>query len=264
MVNNSFDASNIKPSDYLKTLERSIEVVKSFKGKKALTVNESAKVTGFSKPFTRRVFVTLQKMGYMKSENGKFSFTPKIMTFGNVFSGSLEIWDSMVPFLEELSFELKESTSIAILDDTEIIYIERVTVNNIMSETLGKGTRLPAHATSVGKLLLSYLDEEKLEQYFNRASLQAFTDKTIATENELREQLDQIRTNNWVVNKDELEIGLISMASPIYDDHGDVIAAVNCVTHSGRCSVEEAKERYLPELQKTAKKITEKIQTEVI
>ena len=98
-----------------------------------------------------------------------------------------------------------------------------------------------------------------MKQYFNRSSMHAFTEKTISTENELREQLDQIRINNWVVNKDELEIGLISMAAPIFDINGNVVAAVNCVTHSGRCSLEEAKEKYLPELQKTAQKITEKI-----
>ena len=263
MSNENSEKLIIKSTDYLQTLERSIDVIKSFNGHPNLTITESSKITGFSKPFTRRVFITLKTLGYINLNNDKYSLTPKILSIGNAYSDSQQIWSISVPYLEKLSSKINESSSLAVLDDTEIVYVERVTINRIMKESIGVGTRLPAHASSVGKLLLSSLSPEKLNSYFSRAELYPFTKKTITSEEFLRKELDEIKRKGWAVNIDELEIGLISIAAPVKDGKGNVVAAVNCTTHSGRCSLDIAIDEYLPELLETASRISSEINFEI-
>lgn len=165
-------------------------------------------------------------------------------------------WEVAVPYLEDLSDKIGESSSLSILDETDIVYVIRIPVNNIMRHSLNVGARLPAYATSMGKVLLAHLPPEKLDAYFERAELKAFTEKTIISEQEIREQLKEIKETGWALSKDELELGLVSIAAPITDASNKVVAAINCSTHTGRTDIEKVKNEYLPELLATSKQIS--------
>ncbi|PTL37523.1 IclR family transcriptional regulator [Alkalicoccus saliphilus] len=253
----------MKESDYLKTLERGINVIKSFQHAPHLTISESAKICGLSRPVTRRVLLTLQKLGYATSRDGKFSLTPRMLSLGYSYLFSLNIWETATPSLEALSEKIQESSSLCKLDDTEVVYVARVPVNKIMSHSLAIGTRLPAYATSMGKVLLAYSTNEQIDRYFQKAELKPFTDKTIIEEEKIREELKNIRQNGWAFSRDQLEIGLMSIAAPVRDVRGEVVAAVNCSTHSGRSSREKVEKEFLPLLLEAAESISKSIDFEI-
>ncbi|WP_059106022.1 IclR family transcriptional regulator domain-containing protein [Shouchella shacheensis] len=253
-----------KSSDYLKTLERGLEVIKSFKDSPHLTISESSKITGLSRPVTRRVLITLETLGYANSKNGRYSLTPKILSLGYSYISSQNIWEIATPYLEKLSETIQESSSLATLDATEIVYVARVSVNKIMKHSLGVGTRLPAHASSVGKVLLAFLSDHKLDLYFQQAELRPYTEKTVTSEDKIREDLLNIREQGWALSHDQLEMGLLSIAAPIRDIRGEVVAAVNCATHSGRCNINQVVNEFLPLLLDTAEQISSNIDFEMI
>lgn len=255
---------NIKPGDYLKTLERGLEVIKAFKKKPHLTITESSKITGLPRPVTRRALLTLEHLGYANFKDGRYSLTSKVLSLGYSYISSQNIWEIATPYLEELSEKVQESSSLAILDDTDIVYIARVPVNKIMKHSLGVGARLPAHASSVGKMLLAYLSPNKLDHYFQHADLRAYTEKTITSEEKIRDDLKKVREQGWSLSQDQLEIGLLSVAAPIRDVRGKVVAAINTATHTGRTDKETLLNKHLPILLETAEQISNRIDFEII
>lgn len=253
-----------KSGDYLKTLERGLEVIKSFKNNPHLTISDSSKITGLSRPVTRRVLLTLEKLGYAKERDGRFSLTAKILSLGYSYISSQNLWEIANPFLENLSEKIGESSSLSTLDDTDIVYVARVPVNKIMKISLGVGTRLPAHTTSMGKVLLASLSPHKLDIYFQKTKLETYTANTITDEKQIREELTEVYKNGWSLSQNQLEDGLISIAAPIRDIKGNVVAAVNCSTHSGRSDLSKVLNEYLPLLLETADQISKNIDFEFI
>lgn len=247
--------NNYKSSDFLQTLERGIMVIQSFKDHSSLTITESSEITGLSKPVTRRVLITLEILGYVKSSNKRFSLTPKILSIGYSYISSKNIWDISKSYLEEISSSINESCSLAVLDDLDIVYVSRVAVNNILSFSLGIGTKLPAHATSSGRVLLAHLSSDELDSYFKRQILIKYTNKTTISEKEIRKELLRIRQDGYAICQDELELGLLSIAVPVHDVTGSVVAAIHCATHSGRSNIIKMKEKILPLLMTGANKI---------
>lgn len=250
--------------EFLKTLERGLMVITAFQGSPSLTISEAAVRSGLSRPVTRRVLLTLENLGYASLKDGKFSLTTKILSLGYSYLSSHNIWEIAQPYLEQLSKKVDESSSLSILDTTHVVYVARVSVNKIMKYSLEVGTRLPAYATSPGKLLLAYLPETKLDQYFKQAELKAYTEKTNTSEAEIREELKKIRENGWALSHDQLELGLISIAAPVRDIRGEVVAAVNCPTHAGRVDINTVINEYLPVVLETAEKISNNIEFEII
>lgn len=250
--------------EFLKTLERGLMVIKAFQDSPSLTISEAAVRSGLPRPVTRRVLLTLENLGYANLKDGRFSLTTKILSLGYSYLSSHNIWEIAQPYLEQLSKKVDESSSLSILDNTHVVYVARVSVNKIMKYSLEVGTRLPAHATSPGKLLLAYLSEDRLDRYFKQAELQAFTEKTNTSEAQIREELKMIRENGWALSHDQLELGLISVAAPVRDIRGEIVAAVNCPTHSGRVDINKVINEYLPVVLETAEKISSNIEFEII
>jgi IclR family pca regulon transcriptional regulator len=254
----------LKPGDFLQTLERGFEVIKSFKASPILTISESSKITGLPRPVTRRVLLTLESLGYAKEKDGKYSLTAKILSLGYSFVSSQKMLETANPYLERFSDKVGESCSIAILDDSEIVYVARVPVKKIIKFSLGIGTRLPAYATSMGKVLLAYLPENKIEQYVADVELTKLASNTITDPENFKKELEHIRKNGWALSENELEEGLISISAPLKDIRGEVIAAINCATHTGRASRSQIVHEYLPLLLETAEQISKSIDYEVI
>src|SRR5690606_33731645 len=138
----------------------------------------------------------------------------RVLSLGYAYISSKNIWQTVRHHMEDLSNITKESCSISVLDGTDIVYVARVPTKRIMSIALDVGSKLPAYATSMGQILLAYLPEEKLENYFSKVNLKDYTENTITTQEKLFEKFLEIRNKGWVLCEQQLEIGLSSMAAP--------------------------------------------------
>jgi IclR family pca regulon transcriptional regulator len=158
--------------------------------------------------------------------------------------------------MEALVEQVHESCSASVLDGGSIVYVARVPTKRIMAISLAVGSRLPAHATSMGRVLLAELPQAALDEFFESATLTRFTERTIVNPIQLREILGKVNANGWALIDQELEVGLRSIAAPIYDANGSTIAAINVATHVARVSIEKLEEEFLPLLLDAAAEIS--------
>src|SRR5699024_506859 len=189
-----------------------------------MTLTEVAEATGLSRATVRRFVHTLVNLGYMRAHDKHFALTPKIMNLGFAYLASQPLVELVDPVLANLSAELGQSTSVSVLDGTDVVYIARQETTSIMRINITVGTRFPAYATSMGRILLAGLDAEELDEYFVRADLTEVTDRTITDEATLRTELARIRAQGYAVVEEELEVGLASVAVPIVNRAGTTVA----------------------------------------
>src|SRR5215831_3616812 len=242
--------------DFVQSLERGLSVIRAFDADHAkLSLSEVA--TSFRNSLTaaRRFLHTLVHLGYMRSNDGRFSLRPKILELGYAYLSSLTLPEVAMPHLEELVEQVRESSSVSELDGEDVVYIARVPTKRIMTVTISVGTRFPAYATSMGRVMLAAQSEERLEEYLESASLRGLTGHTITSATALRRELRKIRSQGWALVDQELEEGLRSIAAPIRDADGQVIAAINVSTHAGRRTLNSIVEELLQPLLATALRI---------
>jgi IclR family pca regulon transcriptional regulator len=246
----------LRDGDYVQSLERGLSVIRAFDADHPkLTLSEVATSTGLSRAAARRFLRTLVQLGYMRSEGSRFSLRPKVLELGYAYLSSLTLPEVAMPHLEQLVEQVHESSSVSELDGDEVIYIARVPTKRIMTVTISVGTRFPAYATSMGRVMLAAQPEERLETYLESASLRGLTGHTITNPTALRCELRKIQAQGWALVDQELEEGLRSVAAPIRDADGQVIAAVNVSTHAGRRTLESIVEELLQPLLATARRI---------
>ena len=210
-------------------------MIRAFDGDHSrLSLSEVAAGAGLSRAAARRFLHTLVHLGYMRTAGGRFSLRPKILELGYAYLSSLTLPEVALPHLEELVAEVRESSSVSELDGGDVVYIARVPTKRIMRVTICVGTRFPAYATSMGRVLLAAQPEAWLDAYLSSASLYHLTGHTITTARGLRQELRRVRARGWALVDQELEEGLRSLAAPIRDWDGRVVAAVNVSTHAGR------------------------------
>jgi IclR family transcriptional regulator, pca regulon regulatory protein len=235
----------------LQSLERGIAVIQVFSRERpALTLSEVARLTGITRATARRILLTLEDLGHVRSDGRLFSLTPRVLTLGWAYLSSLNLWETAQPLMEELTKQTNESCSAATLDLPDIVYVARVPTSRIMTIALGIGTRLPAHCTSMGRALLAALPEAELEDFLATARLERYTDRTITEPDRLRRTIQGVRDQGWALVDQELEIGLRSIAAPLRVD-GRTIAAINVSAAAPRVPLEQLRGRFLPELLKT-------------
>jgi IclR family pca regulon transcriptional regulator len=235
--------------EFVQGLQRGFDVIKAF-GPKAhqLTISEVSARTGLTRAVARRYLLTLEALGCVVQAGSKFTLTPKLLDLGFTYLSTIDAASFAQPFMERVADTLHESCSLSVLDGDEIVYIARVSAKRIMSINLVVGSRLPAHATSMGKVLLAYLSPAALDAYFDRARLQRLTKRTICTQNALRQVLRQIRAHGWALADGESEDGVRTVAVPVFDRSQDLAAAMNVSGHAARVSTKELRQRYLPVL----------------
>lgn len=172
---------------------------------------------------------------------------PKVLTLGHAYLSSTPMAVTAQPILDRLSEQLHEACSMATLEGDEILYIARsATPQRLISVDLSVGSRLPAYCTSMGRILLAALDDAALDDYLGHADLQVKTSRTLHTPEDLRANIEEIRRQGWVIIDQELEVSLRSIAVPLKDSAGQVLAALNVGTHVGRVSRQELENRFLP------------------
>lgn len=249
------------PGDgYVQSFARGLAVIRSFSAEaRSQTMTEVAQRTGLTRAGARRILHTLHALGYVEIEGRQFRLTAKVLDLGFAYLSSLPLWSLAEPFMESLVREVQESSSAAVLDGKEIVYVLRVPTHKIMSINLGIGSRLPAYCSSMGRVLLAGLDDDALEQQLATTEFIARTPKTLTDADALRAEILKVRSQGWALVDEELELGLISLAAPIRSRKGSVMAAINVSLHKSRMTVEEARRDVLPKLLGTARLITERV-----
>jgi IclR family pca regulon transcriptional regulator len=247
------DAGAPHGSGFVQSLERGLAVIRAFGAERpTMTLSEVARRTGLSRASARRFLHTLVELGYMASDDREFRLLPSVLDLGYAYLSSLTLPEVATPHLRKLSRVVDESTSVAVLDGSDMVYIARVATRRIMSASIHVGTRFPAHATSMGRVLLAYAEPAVLEDCLERAPLRRLTSRTITDPASLRAELVRVREQGWALVDQELEYGLRSVAAPLRDASGTVVAAVNVSAPVRRGEVEEIVEHILPSLLRAA------------
>jgi len=224
--------------DHLQTLERGLAVIAAFSGREPLlSLGDLAELTGLSKPIVRRIVLTLERLGFARASGGRFALTPKVLALGYAYLSSVRLTDVARPVMEQLTDELGVGTSLAALDGAEVVYIDRVQRGRVASIHLAAGTRLPAHATSMGHVLLAFAAPAEIDAVL-AGPLPALTDRTLTDPNELRARLATVRERGWDVVDQELEVGRRSAAAPVFDGDARVIAALSLSFGTLECSLQ--------------------------
>ncbi|WP_260956999.1 pca regulon transcriptional regulator PcaR [Pseudomonas citri] len=236
--------------DFMTSLARGLAVVQAFQERKRhLTIAQISHRTEIPRAAVRRCLHTLIKLGYATTDGRTYSLLPKVLTLGHAYLSSTPLAVSAQPYLDRMSEQLHEACNMATLEGDDILYIARsATTQRLISVDLSVGGRLPAYCTSMGRILLAALDDASLRDYLDHADLQAKTSRTLHTPEALLECLQEVRKQGWCIVDQELEQGLRSIAVPVYDASGQVVAALNVSTHAGRVSRNELEQRFLPGL----------------
>jgi IclR family transcriptional regulator, pca regulon regulatory protein len=242
--------------EFVQSLERGLAVIRAFDAEhQELTLSDVAKQTGLTRAAARRFLHTLVDIGYMRAEGGKFALRPKILELGYAYLSSLTLPELALPHMEQLVERVHESSSMCVLDGDEIVYVARVPTKRIMAVVIAVGTRFPAYATSMGRVLLAGRSDDWLDGYLASAQLRRLTPHTTTDGAELRAELLRVRDRGWAMVDQELEEGLRSVAAPIHDATGRVVAAINVAVNASRRTAEDVAGEVVPLLLDTARQI---------
>jgi IclR family transcriptional regulator, pca regulon regulatory protein len=247
-----------RESYFVQSLERGLAVIRAFgEERPELTLSEVAHETGLTRAAARRFLLTLADLGYVRADGRRFALSPRVLELGYAYLSSIGLPEIAEPHLERLAAEVRESSSVSVLDGDDIVYVARVPTSRIMRVAINVGTRFPAHATSMGRVQLAALPDAELDAFLDRVELRPLTAHTLTDPAKLRAELARIRSQGWALVDQELEEGLRSVAAPIRDRTGRVVAAVNVSAHASRASRDTVRRTLLPPLLATAARIQE-------
>lgn len=233
--------------DFVQSLERGLAVIRAFGAEGSeLTLTEVARATGLTRAAARRFLLTLVELGYVRNEGRNFSLRPRVLELGYAYLSGLSLTEVAQPHVESFVAQVRESSSISVLDGTDVVYVVRVPTKRIMTITISVGTRFPAYCTSMGRVLLAALPPEQLDHYLSTVHLEPRTRQTVASVSELRTRLAEVQASGYSLVDQELEDGLRSVAVPIREPSGTVIAAMNVSAHSQRVTVAALLHDFLP------------------
>jgi IclR family transcriptional regulator, pca regulon regulatory protein len=246
---------NPRRADFVQSLQRGLSVIRAFDADHPeLTLSEVAAATGVTRAAARRFLLTLAELGYVRSDGRYFSLTARVLELGYAYLSSLSLPEVAEPHLEALVAEVHESSSMSVLDGVDIVYVARVPVSRIMTVAISVGTRFPAYATSMGRVLLAGLPPDELAAHLPGAGLAPLTSRTVNSIDTLHAELTRVRTQGWALVNQELEEGLRAVAAPVRHPSGRVVAAVNISAHATR-TLESMRRDLLPSLLATTARI---------
>jgi IclR family transcriptional regulator, pca regulon regulatory protein len=242
--------------DFVRSLERALEVIRALGHPgPGMTLAQVARSIGASRASARRSLLGLEALGYVRGNGRLFSLTPKVLGLGYSYRAQLALPEVARPHLQRLMEETGEFSSLSVLDGDETVCVARVAPPRIMNVAMPVGTRLPAYATCVGRVLLAELPAAELDAYLERVALEPLTPMTLTSRGTLRAELDRVRQRRWALVDQELELGLRSAAAPVRDAGGNVIAAANVGALAGRITVATLRKKLIPPLLASAASI---------
>jgi IclR family pca regulon transcriptional regulator len=243
--------------DFIEALARGLDVIRAFgPNRPTMTLTEVAAATGLARPTARRMLLTLEELGFVRTVQNGFALTPRVLDLGMAYIGSTGIWEIARPHLEQLVRFTNESSSLAQLDGSDIVYVARVAVPKIITIAVTVGTRFPALQTSLGKVLLAELSPAELERVLAEPSRSGIMPLWKPTAEERDRVLREVRTRGWSLTDEHLAPGIRSVAAPVRDGTNCVVAALNVSVHAAETSLETLTEKYLPALLQTAAAIS--------
>ena len=249
-------SDELEQRDLVGSLRKGLDVLGILAAHPAgMTLTEMAAAAGLTRAGARRLLLTLVAAGFAAQDGRRFALTPRLLGLARQWLDGTSLWTFAEPHMLVVAAQLKESCSAAVLSDEDVVYVARVPGERIMSVALHVGARLPAYCTSMGRVLLSDLGEAELERFLHRAAISRRTEKTVTDRRELHALIVQAAVQGFAAVDEELEIGLRSIAVPIHDRSGRIIAAINVSTQSGRFTVAAMRREILPLLQRAAGEI---------
>jgi IclR family pca regulon transcriptional regulator len=254
--------TGIKRADFVSAFARGIDLVRAFDADRPrLSIATAADITGMNRAAARRFLLTLVELGYASSNGEIFELTPKVLELGHSYLSSWRITDLVRPSLQVVVDVLKENCSMGMLDGGEVVYIARAEARRIVQNAIiSVGSRIPATVSSMGRVLLAVRDASFVDDFLKRHPLKAFTGSTVTDRGAYLAMLAQVRTQRWCLVDGEFEDGLRSLAVPITDGNGTVIAAINVGAPTSRATSQDMVEQFLPHLQKAGRDISQALQ----
>lgn len=251
------DVEAVADKEFMTTLAKGLAVLDAFgPHRPAMTLSQAAAATQVSRATARRILRTLAELGYVAQEGRHFSLTPNILDLGFAYLSTQNWIDHAVPLMKDLSERIHESSSAAILQESEVVYVARVPASRIMSVAITVGSRLPAFHTSMGRVQLGFLADDEIWRRLHAVHIAPYTGNTITEPPALFERIRTDRAQGFSIVDEELEAGLRSIAVPIVDRRGQAVAALNLSAHAMRTSRDEMQASFLPALREVASKIS--------
>jgi IclR family pca regulon transcriptional regulator len=249
-MESSRQARTSEEKEYVAGLEKGLAIIEAFGIRnKPLTLSEAAHITGHSRASARRSLLTLQALGYVQSDGKYFRLAPRALRLGHAYVSSTALLKLMQPVLEAISERTRESSSLAVLDGNDVVFLARAATRRSLSTGLGLGSRLPAHGTATGRVLLAALPPEDAERRLKRMARPRLTPHTCTDVDELMRMLADVRVDGYALCDEELELGVRSIAVPVQDAGGQVVASMSIVASTRRRSLDNVLGSLLPELE---------------
>ncbi|MGJ9406483.1 IclR family transcriptional regulator C-terminal domain-containing protein [Nesterenkonia aurantiaca] len=244
--------------EFIEAISRGLSVIRAFTPEypAGLTLSQVAKATDLARPTARRILMTLQELDYVRSDDGLFSLTPRVMELGMAYVSSLGLWDVARPHLESLVTHTHESASMSQLDGPDIIYVARVAVPKLIGLRVDIGTRFPAPPTSQGKVLLADMERREILERLSDPSRSSVVPVVQWDQKSFLEELDRVQRQGYALADEELARGIRSIAVPVRDGRGRVLASMNTTVHAAETSVETLLSKHLPPLREAAAAVT--------
>ncbi|MDO6824183.1 IclR family transcriptional regulator C-terminal domain-containing protein [Marinobacter sp. 1_MG-2023] len=243
--------------DYVGALASGLEVLQAFDAERPrMTLSEVAARTKMDRAKARRFLLTLHALGFVKRSGRQFALTPRVMQLGYAYQASNQYRPVIQQYLEDITCELGESSSLAVLDGDDVVYVVRSSARHrLMAITLSVGTRLPAAYTSMGRVLLAQLPEAELEAFLARVELAPHTVSSITDSHALNKEIAKVRSQGYSIVDQELDSGLRSAAVPVFAGNGELLGAINISTNAARVDMKTLLDVYLSRLQKAAEAV---------
>ncbi|AOY95209.1 IclR family transcriptional regulator [Cupriavidus sp. USMAA2-4] len=239
--------------NFMLSLARGLTVLEAFsERKRPLTISQVAQRTQLSRASVRRCLYTLEQLGYVSQQDGQFALRPRVLHLGHAYFSSTSLVSLAQPILDGLSTAIRETCALAILDDTDILYLVRSEVQRVLTFSLGMGSRLPAYCTSIGRLLLAHQPPAALEAFFARAELRPRTMQTKVARADLEASFVHAREQDFVLIDEELEPGLRAIAVPVRSVSGTVLAGISVSVRAEQVTEAEMVGRLLPPMREAA------------
>ena len=238
-----------RDADFVQSFERGLSVIRAFDGgATSMTLSDVARATGLPRAAARRFLLTLVELGYMDVEGRRFRLRPRVLDLGRPYLSRLTLPELALPHMRAFVNDVGESSTVAVLDGYEIVYVAHVSARRILSVSVGVGTHDPAFATALGRALLAGQGEEWLADHGRSFALRRYTERTITKRTAFRDEIARVGKQGYALVDQELEDDLRALAVPIRDDQDRVIAAVNVAVHASRWPIDRIRRELLPRL----------------
>lgn len=241
---------------FVEAFAKGLQVIHGFPiTRESATLAEVSQNTGLPRATVRRMLLTLVELGYASQQEDRFRLAPKLLGLGFTYLNSIPFYRTAQDVLETLSNEINELCSLSVLDGTETVYVVHVQGRDLLSRGMGVGTRLPAYATSVGRVLLAALPRQDRDERVRQSRLEKRTPKTLVDPIELHAAIDQVAREGYSLTVEELSPGVIGLSVPVRDRRGNVVAAAGLSLNPGRFNRKKALGELLPRLREAAERI---------